>query len=139
MGENDYLITFAILSKNAPKMIIWSHLLSWAKMRKMIIWSVTFTILSKNAQNDYLITFTISKTVQKWFFGHIYYPEQKCVKMTIWLHLPSWAKLCRNDYLIAFAILGKLVQNRYFKHIYHFGKAVQNVSFNIMFATPANA
>ena len=34
-------------------------------------------------ENDYLITFTIQQYCAKMSFGHIYYPEQKCVKMTI--------------------------------------------------------
>ena len=114
--KNDYLITFTIPAK-MRKMIIWSHLLSWAKMPKKWLFGHIY-YPGKNAQNDYLITFTIlSKNAQKRLFDHIYYPQQNCAKMIFWLHLLPWAKMCKNDYLIAFAILSETVWKWLFDRI----------------------
>ena len=80
------------------KLLLWSYLPSWAKLR--IKWYLAkFATLSKTVANDYfdhichteqrygrsdnLTSFTtLGETQIRWIFAQIYYPGQNCWKMS---------------------------------------------------------
>ena len=161
---------FAILSKDTEelifdqlcyngekygKLLFWSYLPSWAKLR--IKWYLAkFATLSKTVANDYfdhvchteqryrrsdnLTSFTtLGETQIRWIFAQIYYPGQNGWKMSFG-HFYYIEQKCGK--LLLWTNLLKRVKA--FKNsssiaFAHLGKNLTNVSFAIKFDTLVNA
>ena len=161
---------FAILSKDTEelifdqlcyngekygKLLFWSYLPSWAKLR--IKWYLAkFATLSKTVANAYfdhichteqrygrsdnLTSFTtLGDTQIRWIFAQIYYPGQNCWKMSFghFYHIEQkcgklllWPNLLKR---------AKAFKNSFSIAFAHLSKNLTNVSFAIKFDTPINA